>query len=63
MMFDRLVLMHEGHLIYQGPTKELTQYLETMSITPSKFINIADFIITMTQAPLKVRFNLTIKEL
>jgi ABC-type multidrug transport system ATPase subunit len=32
MLFDRLLLLHDGHQIYQGPTKEITQYLGTMNI-------------------------------
>ena len=63
MVFNRLLLLHDGNQIYQGPTTEVTQYLQSMSIQPSKYTNIADFIIRMTQAPQLVRFNLTSQEL
>ncbi len=52
---NRLLLLHEGHEIYYGPTDKITDYLVSLSIQPSRFINIADFIINLTQDPGKIK--------
>ena len=59
MEITRLLLLHEGHQIYYGPTDKITEYLAAIQIFPSKFTNIADFIINMAQAPWKIKEDLT----
>jgi ABC-type multidrug transport system ATPase subunit len=51
MLINRLLLLHDGHQIYQGPTSEIEKYLKTMNIVPTRFMNISDFVIKMSLAP------------
>jgi ABC-type multidrug transport system ATPase subunit len=37
--FNRLLLLFEGREYYQGPTKEITQYLTSLSINTPKYTN------------------------
>jgi ABC-type multidrug transport system ATPase subunit len=46
-MFDRIILMHEGNVVYQAPANEITSYLGSLNIILPKFKNPADFIIRM----------------
>jgi ABC-type multidrug transport system ATPase subunit len=57
--FDRLILLHDGHQIYQGPVNEIGRYLSSININMPKFVNMAEFVIKMAQAPNLVRFGLT----
>ena len=61
--FDRLILLHEGHLIYQGPAKLVAEYLNNNNIPMPKFKNPADFIIRLVQNPKSVKEDLTVKHL
>lgn len=63
MSFDKLILLHEGYQLYQGPINEVTPYLNSLSIKLNRYQNIADFVIKMAQAPHLVRFNLNNDEL
>ena len=63
MLFDRLILLHDGYQLYQGPINEIKPYLKSMNIDLPQFKNIAEFTIKMAQAPRLVRFNLTFTEL
>eukprot|EP00347_Sterkiella_histriomuscorum_P018132 403346668 len=62
-MFDRLILLHDGYQLYQGPTKDIKAYLQSMDIMVPQFKNIGEFVIKMAQAPRLVRFNLSFNEL
>jgi ABC-type multidrug transport system ATPase subunit len=48
---DRIIIMHDGFMIYQGPTSQILPYLGSMGIKSGKFVNPADFIIKTVQAP------------
>jgi ABC-type multidrug transport system ATPase subunit len=63
MEFDRLLLLHDGFQIYQGPLLETNAYLKSMNMQLKQYQNVADFVIKMTQSPSSVRFNLSIEEL
>ena len=63
MEFDRLLLLHDGFQIYQGPLLETNAYLKSMNMQLKQYQNVADFVIKMTQSPGSVRFNLSIDEL
>jgi len=47
MQFDRLLLLHVGFQLYQGPLLETTAYLKSMGMQLGKFQNVADFVIKM----------------
>lgn len=59
MEFSRLLLLHDGHQLYQGPTSEIPDYLRSINVIPSKFMNISDFVIKMSLSPGSVREGLT----
>ena len=63
MTFDRLILLHEGYLIYQGPAKYVADYLMGNNIPMPKFKNPADFIIRLVQNPKSVKADLTVRDL
>jgi ABC-type multidrug transport system ATPase subunit len=60
--FDRLLLLHDGFEIYQGPiNSELTAYLSKhLGCNMPKFTNPADYIIKMAQAPYLCNERLTL---
>jgi ABC-type multidrug transport system ATPase subunit len=60
---DRIIVLHDGYVVYQGPTNEILPYLGSMGIKVGKYVNPADFIIKTVQAPLIVRAGLTVNEL
>lgn len=48
MEFERLLLLHDGYQLYQGPLKEITPYLNNvLKVKMGKYQNIADLIIKM----------------
>jgi ABC-type multidrug transport system ATPase subunit len=49
--FDRLILMNEGSILYQGKMKVIVPYLTSIDICVPSFKNPADFLLTMTQDP------------
>lgn len=59
MTMDRLLLLHEGRQVYFGKISMIPDYLTGQRIQVAKFMNIADFIINMTQDPKSVREDLT----
>jgi len=63
--FDRLLLLHEGHQIYQGDIHEkIQEYLfKSMGVMMAKFVNPADFLVKMGQAPHKISKDLTLQQL
>ena len=63
MQFDRLILLHEGYQVYQGPVSEIQPYLASMGISMGKFMNPADFVLKLTQAPQLVKPGLRISHL
>lgn len=62
-LFDRLILLHDGKIMYQGPVAELVNYLNGCYIPIPKFKNIADHIITLVQDPSRIREGLTTNHL
>ena len=50
-LMDRVIVLHDGYEIYQGPTLEIMPYLGAMGIKTGRFMNPADFIIKTVQAP------------
>lgn len=50
-LMDRIIILHDGFVIYQGPTSEILPYLGSMGINVGKYVNPADFIIKTVQAP------------
>ena len=67
MQFDRLLLLHDGFQLYQGPLIEIAGYLRAelniMQLSRQKYFNTADFIIKMAQVPADVRFKLSHQEI
>ncbi len=62
-LMDRVIVMHDGFMVYQGPVPEILPYLGSMGVKVGRFMNPADFIIKTVQAPQLVRPGLTNKEL
>ena len=61
---DRLLLLQDGHQIYQGPIKQIPDYLSKhLGAHVKKFQNPADFIIKMAQAPEKIRAGLNLDQM
>jgi len=59
--FDRLMLLHEGHVIYQGAVPDLKNYLGThLDVHLKNYENPADVIIKMTQSPQSLSTDLTV---
>ena len=50
-LMDRIVILHDGFLIYQGATSEILPYLGSCGIQAGRFVNPADFIIKTVQVP------------
>lgn len=42
-LFDKLILMMEGHIVYHGPAKEATAYFSEIGYPCPKYANPADF--------------------
>ncbi|CDW81306.1 abc transporter family protein [Stylonychia lemnae] len=63
MLFDRLILLHDGYQVYQGPVSEIKPYLDSMEITVPQFKNVAEFTIKMVQVPRLIKFDLTFEKL
>jgi len=43
-MFDRLILLAEGHMVYSGPTKEVVNYFAKLGYECPKYTNPAEFV-------------------
>jgi hypothetical protein len=51
-LFDRVICLSEGHIIYQGPVNGIKEYFETnFSYTFPKYTNPSDFLLKLAQAP------------
>lgn len=49
---DQVLLLEQGHQIYQGPTRDIKRYLDSiLGCKMPKYQNPADYIIKMGQAP------------
>jgi ABC-type multidrug transport system ATPase subunit len=46
MKFDRLMLLAEGHMVYNGPTKDVVAYFAKLGYKCPKYTNPAEFIST-----------------
>ena len=44
--FDRLMLLAEGHMVYNGPTKDVVAYFGKLGYKCPKYTNPAEFIST-----------------
>ena len=62
-LFNRLLLLHDGYQIYQGPTADILPYLKSLDVRMGKYQNIPEFMIKMAIAPQLIRYNLTLDEL
>jgi ABC-type multidrug transport system ATPase subunit len=45
--FDRVILLNEGHTIYQGPVTRVAPYCETLGLSFPKYSNPADFLLKL----------------
>ena len=50
-LMDRIIVLHDGYVVYQGATAEILPYLGSMGIKVGRYVNPADFIIKTVQAP------------
>jgi ABC-type multidrug transport system ATPase subunit len=46
MKFDRLMLLADGHMVYNGPTKDVVAYFANLGYKCPKYTNPAEFIST-----------------
>eukprot|EP01087_Luapelamoeba_hula_P015533 TRINITY_DN4653_c0_g1_i1.p1 TRINITY_DN4653_c0_g1~~TRINITY_DN4653_c0_g1_i1.p1 ORF type:complete len:711 (-),score=122.70 TRINITY_DN4653_c0_g1_i1:103-2235(-) len=49
LMFDKLILMSEGHIIYQGPTKEVVPYFANLGCPCPQYTNPAEHIMNLAK--------------
>ncbi|CAM6092842.1 unnamed protein product [Calypogeia fissa] len=47
-LFDRLIVLHEGCIIYQGPTKDVVPYFAELGYVKPKHVDVADFLQEVT---------------
>lgn len=62
-MFDRVLILHDGYMIYQGLVKNVPDYIKTFGINLGKYSNPADFLLRMTQSPESCAESLTFDHL
>lgn len=62
-LFDRVILLHEGHQIYNGSVPEIAPYVQKNGMRFPKYSNPADFIIKMVQRPGSVKRDQTLDDL
>ncbi len=43
-MFDNLILLAEGHMVYNGPTKDVVAYFSDLGYPCPKYTNPAEFV-------------------
>jgi len=48
-MFDRLILLAEGHMVYSGPTKEVVNYFAKLGYECPKYTNPAEFVMNLVK--------------
>lgn len=48
--FDRLMLLAEGHMVYNGPTKDVVAYFGQLGYKCPKYTNPAEFIMNLVKA-------------
>ena len=59
---DRLLLLQDGHEIYQGPIKDITKYCAlNLGCVVKKYQNPADYVIKMAQAPERCNKQLSLE--
>lgn len=61
-MFDRIILLSEGHTIYNGPPDKVEKHFKKWGLVMPVFSNPADKLINIATAPwlelkLKPKFN------
>jgi ATP-binding cassette subfamily G (WHITE) protein 1 len=47
-LFDKVILLHDGHMIYQGKVKDLANHISHLGLRLKKFQNPADYMLKMT---------------
>ncbi|ETL41745.1 hypothetical protein L916_07331, partial [Phytophthora nicotianae] len=47
-MFDDILMVHEGHMVYHGPRTEILDYFENLGFTCPPRVDPADFLIEVT---------------
>jgi ABC-type multidrug transport system ATPase subunit len=50
MKFDRLMLLAEGHMVYNGPTKDVVAYFANLGYKCPEYTNPAEFISTSNRS-------------
>lgn len=58
-LFNKVIFLCNGHLVYQGSVANISPFLAEQSIQIAKFSNPADFMIRAIQAPYLVKKGLT----
>jgi ABC-type multidrug transport system ATPase subunit len=61
--FDRVILLAEGHTIYNGSTQGTKDFLESLGIKFNKYTNPADLLLKLANDPTLIKEDLTIKSL
>ena len=46
-LFDRLILMAEGQIVYQGQTRESLHYFSQMGFECPRFSNLSDYLVSI----------------
>jgi ABC-type multidrug transport system ATPase subunit len=58
--FDRVILLAEGFTLFNGPTKDVKPYLESLGINLGKYSNPAEVLLKLANEPTLInpKFNL-----
>ena len=64
MLFDRVICMTDGNVIYNGPPTEIANYFnDNFGVQMKKLYNPADFVINLAHHPEKYKKNLCFKQM
>ena len=64
MLFDRVILLSEGHTVYNGPPGEVKSYFEKFGLTMRNYSNPADKLSIIASMPRTVlNKDITIEQL
>lgn len=55
-LFDNLCLLHQGRVIYFGPTGEAEHYFNNLGFTRPKYRSVPDFVSTITDASIRTQY-------
>lgn len=62
-LFDRIICMSDGYMIYNGERKHIAAHFNTLGVTLPRFTNPADFLIRLSIFPEQFRKDLSLEEL